>query len=321
MIKDLENKILEVAELVYNTGYTAGSAETGPIGYDNGYKYGNKIGYDQGLNDAWECARKMYQFNPSTNEQLCEELYDMRFNEFICTVSASEAVEKIKEFEKKGTCNKCVRSNTCVHKHEDIICFGCVNGSEYEEEPKLTEKRCIECRHHSDTHGHCLFKIDGGRCVNRDHWEPKQPEKRCEDCKNFFTAGYSTVCLIKKAACCVNKDKWVPKQTEQTEQIEKQPKQSCEDCINENTCSLKCPEHVRANGCRSWAPKQTNDQIKLGDEVIHTTGSKGIVVGMGNGTLYLLMHDYDMPQKVSKEGYTKTGRYFPQIQELRDQLH
>lgn len=228
MTKNLENKVLDVAKKlaneVFDTGYTIGAIEQMHKD-DVTLDLKVKEAYQQGLKEAWEAARKMYQFNPNTNEQLCEELYDMRFNEFVCTVSASEAVEKIKEFEKKGTCNKCVRSNTCVHKHEDIICFGCVNGSEYEEEPKLTEKRCIECKHHSDAHDYCLLEIVGVRCVNRDHWKPKQ-----------------------------------------TEQTEKQPKQSCEDCINENTCSLKCPEHVKANGCRSWAPKQTNDQIKLGDE-------------------------------------------------------
>jgi hypothetical protein len=283
MTKNLENKVLDVAKKlaneVFDTGYTVGAIEQMHKD-DVTLDLKVKEAYQQGLKEAWEATRKMYQFNPNTNEQLCEELYDMRFNEFICTVSASEAVEKIKEFEKKGTCNKCVRSNTCVHKHEDIICFGCVNGSEYEE-------------------------------------EPKQTEKRCEDCKNLFIDGYSTVCLIRKAACCVNKDKWEPKQPEQTEE---QPKQSCEDCVNKNTCSLKCPEHVKANGCRSWVPEQTNDKINLGDEVIHETGSKGIVVGIGNGKLYLLMRDYDMPQKVSKEGYTKTGRHFSQIQELRNQL-
>ena len=307
MNKDLEKRILEVADFIYATGYTAGSVESRPMGYEDGYKYG--------LNIAWKVAKTI---NTMDYWKL-EDVFKCKPSD-IYNMSASEALEKIREFENKGTCNKCVHSkcNTCVHKNEDNICCGCVDDSEYEEEHEHTEKRCIECRHHSDTHGHCLFKIDGGRCVNRDHWEPKQTEKRCEDCKNLFTDGYSTVCLIRKAACCINKDKWEPKQTEQTEE---QSKQSCENCINENTCSLKCPEHVKANGCRRWAPKQTNDKIKLGDEVIHETGSRGVVVGIDSEYFYLLTSNYDVPQKVSKEGYTKTGRHFPQIQELRDQLH
>ena len=57
--------------------------------------------YERGLNDAWDCARKMYQFNPINNKQLCEELYDMGFNEFVCSTTASEAIAKIKEYEEK----------------------------------------------------------------------------------------------------------------------------------------------------------------------------------------------------------------------------
>ena len=57
--------------------------------------------YEDGLNEAWECAKKMYQFNPIDNKQLCEELYDMGFNEFICGTTASEAIAKIKEYEEK----------------------------------------------------------------------------------------------------------------------------------------------------------------------------------------------------------------------------
>lgn len=234
------------------------------------------IVYNVGWKDGWESAKTVCNIWANTTDKECEEMFGFSnifniFNNF----SASEIEEKFKtwETEHKNIYSKC---NTCTHKNEDVICYDCVNGSEYEEEPKLTEKRCIECKHHSDAHDYCLLEIVGVRCVNRDHWKPKQTEK--------------------------------------------QPKQSCEDCINENTCSLKCPEHVKANGCRSWAPKQTNDKIKLGDEVITRTGGRGIVIGIGSENFYLLMHDYDVPQKVSKEGYTRTGRYFPQIEELRDQL-
>ena len=249
MNKDLENKILDAANLIYNTGYTAGSSESGfDAGFDAGYKYG--------LRDAWEAARKLIK-DASNNYDIINEMFgDCSVDFIIINNSIEDVLSKIKTYENKGTCDKCIHNNkgtcnkcvhtkcsTCVHKNEDNICCGCNNYSEYEKEP------------------------------------------------------------------------------DQTEQTEEQPKQSCENCVNKNTCSLKCPEHVKANGCRSWIPKQTNDKIKLGDEVVNEAGSKGIVVGIDNVKLYLLMHDYDMPQKVSKEGYTRTGRYFPQIQELRDQLH
>lgn len=57
--------------------------------------------YEDGLNEAWELARKMYQFNPINNKQLCEELYDMGFNEFICSTTASEAIKQVKEYKEK----------------------------------------------------------------------------------------------------------------------------------------------------------------------------------------------------------------------------
>ena len=210
MNKDLENKILEVANVIYEAGYVAGSLESRPKGYEDGYKYG--------LNIAWKVAKleDVFKCKPS-------DIYNM---------STSEALEKIKEFQKKDTCN------TCVHKNEDNICCGCDNDSEYEDEPKQTEKK---------------------------------PERSCASCAKEYEGCNAIDCII--------------------------------------------------NNLSYWTPKQTNDKIKLGDEVVNEAGSKGIVVGIGNGTLYLLMRDYDMPQKVSKEGYTKTGRYFPQIQELRDQLN
>ena len=236
------------------------------------------IVYNAGWKDGWESAKTVCNIWANTTDKECEEMFGFSnifniFNNF----SASEIEEKFKtwEAEHKNTYSKC---NTCTHKNEDVICYDCVNDSEYEN-------------------------------------DSEQPKKRCEDCKHLFTDGYITECLIRKVADCVNKDKWEPKQPE------RQPKQSCENCINKNTCSLKCPEHVMANGCRRWAPKQTNDKIKLGDEVIHETGSKGIVVGIDSEYFYLLTSDYNVPQEVSKEGYARTGRYFPQIQELRDQLH
>ena len=76
--------------------------------YVTGYKDGagdQQESYKKGLEDAWECARKMYQFT-SDNEQICEVLFDMRFNEFICTTSPSEAMTALEEYEKKQAADK-----------------------------------------------------------------------------------------------------------------------------------------------------------------------------------------------------------------------
>ena len=103
--------------------------------------FGNKKNdYERGLDDAWECARKMYQFNPINNKQLCEELYDMGFNEFICSTTASEAIAKIKE---------------------------------YEEKQKQEDKCCSNCGQPRDYRGKCILYKEG-KCVNEyEKWMPK----------------------------------------------------------------------------------------------------------------------------------------------------
>ena len=243
MNKDLENKILEVANLIYETGYTAGSVESG---FDDGFKYG--------LRAAWEAARKLIH-DASNDYAMIDEVFgDCSVDFIIINNSIEDVLSKIKTYENKGTCDKCIHNNkgtcnkcvhtkcnTCVHKNEDNICCGCVNDSEYEKEPGQAEKT------------------------------EKQPERSCASCAKEYERCNAIDCFI--------------------------------------------------NNQSYWIPKPTKDQIKLGDEVIHETGSKGIVVGIDSENFYLLTSDYNVPQEVSKEGYTKTGRYFSQIQELRDQLH
>ena len=156
MNNDLEKKILEVADLIYNTGYVAGSVESRPMRYEDGYKYG--------LNTAWKVAKleDVFKCKPS-------DIYNM---------SASEALEKIKEFQKKDTCNKCVHNkcNTCVHKNEDNICCGCVDDSEYEKEPEQTEKRCKTCDYYESLTNE-WFKCNAkGDCKDHEQWTPKQTE-------------------------------------------------------------------------------------------------------------------------------------------------
>lgn len=65
--------------------------------------------------------------------------------------------------------------------------------------------------------------------------------------------------------------------------------------------------------------------IDLGDEVVGDYGSKGVVVGIdtykGEVWLSLLMRNHKVPQLVEASMYkTKTGRYFPQIIEVLEQI-
>ncbi len=74
---------------------------------------------------------------------------------------------------------------------------------------------------------------------------------------------------------------------------------------------------------------RTAEEIKLGiaigDEVVSDYGTKGVVVGMdtynGNVWLSLLIKNHKVPQIVKASMYkTKTGRHFPQIKEVLEQI-
>lgn len=70
---------------------------------------------------------------------------------------------------------------------------------------------------------------------------------------------------------------------------------------------------------------RTDEEIKLGDEVIGYFGAKGVVVGIdtyeGEVLLALLMRNHKVPQLVKLSWYkAKTGRYFPQIMEVLEQM-
>lgn len=66
-------------------------------------------------------------------------------------------------------------------------------------------------------------------------------------------------------------------------------------------------------------------EIALGDEVVNDYGTKGVVVGIDTTSvrgdlLSLLMKNYNVPQLVKVSSYKKTGRHFPQIIEVLEQI-
>lgn len=78
-----------------------------------------------------------------------------------------------------------------------------------------------------------------------------------------------------------------------------------------------------------YESRRTDEEIKLGidlgDEVVDDYyGSKGVVLGIatfqGKVWLSLLMRNHKVPQLVVASGYKKTGRHFPQIVEVLEQM-
>lgn len=97
--KDMKKQARDMIEQVYQRGVK--------VGQDLAAEGKRELLY-QGRNEAWEAARELYQFDPNNNKQLCEEIFDMGFNEMICTITASEAIEKLKAWEKKQNENNII---------------------------------------------------------------------------------------------------------------------------------------------------------------------------------------------------------------------
>lgn len=91
----------ELIEQVYQKGYKAGYDKAFATLNEN-WRLVTSEAEEKGRNEAWEVARKMYQYQCCPNKQLCEILYDMNFYELICNVSASEAIEKLRVYQEQN---------------------------------------------------------------------------------------------------------------------------------------------------------------------------------------------------------------------------
>jgi len=146
MREELEQKIHEFAvnaEVLYKAGYEEG--------YRAGYEgkcllteeeclADQKRQYERGLNDAWECIKKIAKMDIDTLNTVFNLSNYMGVSPFMASLikySASEAIAKIKEYEEKQKCKTC-RNNEGKH-HPFDSCNNCYDGSEYEEKQKQTD--------------------------------------------------------------------------------------------------------------------------------------------------------------------------------------
>ena len=128
-----------------------------------------ELGYEAGLEDAWECARKIVEMGE----------YDRKWNVFtkcddgeypFVKYTASEAIEKIKEYEeqKKQSDKSC---KDCKHSINGMLNF--------------KSGRCEACYYDERLGGNCLF-------------EKKQTEektdKSCESCRFADLQEYEYPC-------------------------------------------------------------------------------------------------------------------------------
>lgn len=76
----------------YDKGYQEGALNPSSIGYEHGY--------EAGLNDAWECARKIITMEWKDKHEALNDP-SMFLTDMFDNISALEAIEKLREYEDK----------------------------------------------------------------------------------------------------------------------------------------------------------------------------------------------------------------------------
>jgi hypothetical protein len=91
----LKTQMLECIEAAYDKGYKSGLKD----GNINEGTFAAKVkeAYGNGLNDAWECAKKIYEFSGKELSEMFPKSEGIPFYSY----STSEAITKIKEYEDK----------------------------------------------------------------------------------------------------------------------------------------------------------------------------------------------------------------------------
>lgn len=122
----------------YNRGYEDGKADT-PF---TDTEEAEKKAYEKGLNDAWEAARKIEHPNGyfcNIREVFGEEsAFSVLLN-----MTASEAIQKIKEYEEKQTEKSCY---TCEYEELDKSQEPCWNCTIFDRHSKWTPKQTDEIK-------------------------------------------------------------------------------------------------------------------------------------------------------------------------------
>lgn len=89
--KEMEIQIHQFAEMMYRTGYEDGQKDWHNVDEER------EKAYKQGLNDAWDCARKIVQTSRGYSHDEINEIYGTRLRAFDLT--PSEAIAKMQKYE------------------------------------------------------------------------------------------------------------------------------------------------------------------------------------------------------------------------------
>ena len=125
-IHDAMNSIENRVRHVYNQGYSDGLAD----GNISSGLFADKVreAYNNGLEDAWECARKIFKSECATMKYIFHTAY---YPEIILNNSPTEAIAKLKEYEEQQkqteektdkSCDDCRFADLQAHEFPCCAC-------------------------------------------------------------------------------------------------------------------------------------------------------------------------------------------------------
>lgn len=160
MNKEIEKRIHEFAEQMYQAGYEDGKAHVLTVqrqmlnkqfneGYEQGlsvnYEEATKKSYVKGLEDAWEVARKIVLSDVAGGIPIDDilKIYSTSYYGVMKNIPVQEAVAKLEEWEKR-------------------------------QEQEQSKKRCENCNHYCGYDNKFKCDIKSVLCIEHDRWTPKQ---------------------------------------------------------------------------------------------------------------------------------------------------
>lgn len=314
------NKIFEEAfdravqtfgEIIYNQGYKQGSIDA----VENG---GSKEKYEQGLNDAWECAKKLRHMDYSMlykvfdNKVIKHAIQREGLNAVFEKYSASEAIAKIKEYEEtQNTCTDCIIKDSCETAKNGLSVTMC--------EQKQNKKSCKNCdRKDGDF---CSHMLD---CKNHSHWTPKQTEENhgeIMDFPNTFEKFAEQYGFVDKKEYYTNGSELIPvfRVEQWLEHLNVQAEKPL--CIyTDGEIAKSFTEDVEA--VKDQLPNQL---VKIGDEIYSSmTETKAVVFHIDAWHRYECFTDsgsfMSLDEYTFNKYWVKTSKNYSQIVEVLEQM-
>lgn len=166
---NIENDVRDVYNQGFSDGYEEGKSEAKLIETIDNMNRQYRSGYSKGLEEAWECARKLL-FDSSLPRDILTELGADSFSGVIHKCSASEAIEKIKEYEEQK-------------KQSEKSCKNCKHG--INGKMNFRSGRCEACYYDERIGGGCLFE---------EKQTEEKTDKSCDNCRFADLTAYEFPC-------------------------------------------------------------------------------------------------------------------------------